>query len=57
MDHEAVEDILNDSLALLGEDGGHPSHDDGRLSYGPLVVTVAQKVRPLKEVKSSRARG
>ena len=36
------EDILSDSLEFLG---GKPVIDDSNIRYGPLVLTLAPKVR------------
>lgn len=41
MDVLDVEDVLGDSIGLFGDEG----HDDGRIYYGPLVLTTAPKVR------------
>jgi hypothetical protein len=37
------EDILSDSLEFLG---GKPVIEDSKILYGPLVLSLAPKVRP-----------
>ena len=36
-----AEDVLGDSIGLFGDE----QHDDGTITYGPLVLTTAPKVR------------
>ena len=42
MDTLDVEDVLGDSINLFGDD---QEKDDGTITYGPLVLTTAPKVR------------
>lgn len=46
MDQLEAEDVLGDSIGLFGDE----KEDDGTITYGPLVLTPAPKVRhPLVE--------
>lgn len=51
MDPESAEDILKDSLTVFDED---ESSDLGtsRITYGPLEITVAPKVRGIHSVSA-----
>lgn len=44
MDLDSAEDILNDSIAVFEEEGESERVDTSRITYGPLVITVAPKV-------------
>lgn len=41
---DSAEDIFNEALQFLGEDA---VKDDSTISYGPLTLTVALKVREI----------